>query len=75
MLPLIENPKQSAAAAAATVVTKLKHPNKVVIEYYDDLINDVDIYAEECLKEIGEKADTTYLDTAIITMLKVTSMV
>jgi hypothetical protein len=31
-----------------------KHPKQIVIEYYDDLISDVDIYAEEILKKIKD---------------------
>lgn len=31
-----------------------KHPKRIVIDYYDDLISQVDIYAEDCLKKISD---------------------
>lgn len=47
-----------------------KHPKKIVIDYYDELINQVDIYAENILENIDKNAKNGVRMETIIKELK-----
>jgi hypothetical protein len=50
-----------------------KHPKQIVIEYYDDLIARVDVYAEEMLEKIKDDEVMKCEEDSILTKVSIFS--